>query len=287
MGTSATGPLSSITNRHPPGARLRPVTNQCQIKFMNQLSFKLRTWGGKRRHAGRKPKGHGNANSSRPPGRAHDRNTTAWASFSLTSLPSSVNSSAPDRVSRQVRLASCQAKCQACKFADSQICWAAEWEFTTNFAPSSNSRVRMSPARSDSTPSRSRRASSSLRRASPAGRPKSLSSIACPPFQRLAGEAECLPLRKHPRSEAAVELEGGCVPVQYLPVHPAAFLAHRDPGQFDEQGPADSSAPQARRHVQILEIHPPASQPGRVGVEIEGGSRRCALPVRHQAEVPW
>src|SRR5437016_8431388 len=106
-------------------------------------------------------------------------------------------------------------------FADSQICCAAVWEFTTNFAPSSNSRVRMSPARSDSTPSRSRRASSSLPSASPARRPKSFSSIARQPFHRLAGEAERLPIRKHLLSEAAVELDVGGVPVHLLLVHPA------------------------------------------------------------------
>src|SRR5207302_4466795 len=157
-------------------------------------------------------------------------------------------------------------------FADSQICCAAVWEFTTNFAPSSNSKVRMSPARSDSTPSRSRSASSSLLSASPARRPNSFSSIARQPFQGLASEAERLPLGKHLCSEAAVELDGRRVPVQHLPVHPAALLAHRDPSQLNEQGPADSSAPQVRRHVEVLEVEPPAFDPGWVGGEIEGES---------------
>src|SRR5207302_8740951 len=144
----------------------------------------------------------------------------------------------------------------------------------------------MSPARSDSTPSRSRSASSSLLSASAARRPNSFSSIARQPFQGLAGEAERLPLRKHLRAEAAVELDGRRVPVKHLPVHPTALLAHRDPGQLDEQGPADSSAPQTGRDVEILEADSPASDPGRVGVEIEGECCRCTVPVGNQAEIP-
>jgi len=56
---------------------------------------------------------------------------TRWLSFSLTSFPSSVKSSSPVRVSRQLRVSSCQPKCQAIRFADSQICCAAACEFTT------------------------------------------------------------------------------------------------------------------------------------------------------------
>jgi len=55
---------------------------------------------------------------------------TRWLSFSLTSVPISVNSSSPLRVSRQLRVGPCQPKCQAIRFADSQICCAAACEFT-------------------------------------------------------------------------------------------------------------------------------------------------------------
>src|SRR5947208_13641437 len=215
----------------------------------------------------------------------YDRSVTAWANFSLTNFPSSLNSSTRDRVSRQLCAASSHPKCQACMFADIQICCAAECEFTTNFAPSSNSSVRMSAARSDSTPSTSRSASSSFRNVSAARRPNSFSSIARQPFQGVAGQPERLPVGQHLRTEAAVEVDRRRVPVQHLPVHPAALLPHRDPRQLDQQGLPDTLPAEVGRDEEILEVDSPAPDPGRVGVEIEGEARRRSVPFRHQAEV--
>src|SRR5882724_12686384 len=144
----------------------------------------------------------------------------------------------------------------------------------------------MSPARSDSTPSRSRSASSSLRSASAARLPNSLSSIARQPFQGVARQPEGLPLRQHPGTEAAVEFDGWRVPLEHLPVQPPALLPHGDPRQLDEQALSDALASEPGADEEVLQVHPPAAQPGGVGVEIEGEAGRRELPLRHQAEVP-
>src|SRR5262249_36656830 len=155
-------------------------------------------------------------------------------SFSPTSRPTSVNNSAPDFVSRHDCVASCQPKCIADNDAASQICCAAEWLFTTNFSPSSNSRVRISPARSTSTSSAaSRTAFSRLPSLSAARFSKSL--IARQPLQGLTVQPHDVPLRQRLRAQALIEVDGQTVPPQHVPAEARAAFGHRDARQLDEE----------------------------------------------------
>lgn len=70
-----------------------------------------------------------------------------------------------------------------------------------------------------------------------------LTSGACQPGERLAIEAEALPVGHWSRTLTAVELERRFVPVEHGPLEAGQPFTHAAPGEVDEQRLADAPPP--------------------------------------------
>src|SRR5689334_16105118 len=100
--------------------------------------------------------------------------------------------------------------------------------------------------------------------------------------QGVAAEALQGPALPREGTDGAVEGDGGRVPVQHGPLHPAAALRQAAARELGEDRPADAAPALAGIHEDILDIELGAPVEGRDAVVPEGEARGCALPLRDQ-----
>src|SRR5690348_15041204 len=74
--------------------------------------------------------------------------------------------------------------------------------------------------------------------------------------QRLAGEPEGGPPVHGAGTKAAVEIDGGLVPVQHAPFHARVAVLHGDGGKVLQQGLAMPLAPCFRADVKVFQVDP-------------------------------
>src|SRR4051812_4851366 len=74
-------------------------------------------------------------------------------------------------------------------------------------------------------------------------------------LERVAGDAVDAPLIHRQRAEAAVEADGGLIPVQDGPFDAAAVALDRDLGDAREQRAPVAMAAQLGPDVEVFEIH--------------------------------
>lgn len=69
-------------------------------------------------------------------------------------------------------------------------------------------------------------------------------------------------------------MDGGIIPIEHGPLHPAATALARDPGKVNEQRAAIAFAAHFRFHKQVFEIKPGPAEPGGEIVEEDGETDR-------------
>src|SRR5207247_2545704 len=79
-------------------------------------------------------------------------------------------------------------------------------------------------------------------------------------FKGPPSEPADAPVAEQLRAEAAVEAEGGLVPIEHGPLHPAPTTRDREPGQMREQQSADALAALILAHVQVLQVESRAAE---------------------------
>jgi hypothetical protein len=79
------------------------------------------------------------------------------------------------------------------------------------------------------------------------------------------------------RPHGAIEVDGGSVPVEHLPLQAPAVLLDGDGRYLLEQRLADSQAAKFRLNEEILEVEPRAAEPCGVVEEVEREAGRLAV----------
>ena len=88
--------------------------------------------------------------------------------------------------------------------------------------------------------------------------------------QGFAGDAHDAPLGEHLGSHLFVEVDGGGVPVEDVPLEARAAFGDGDGGDAGEEGFADSLPAMLGADVEVFEVDAGVASPGGVVVEVEG-----------------
>ncbi len=86
----------------------------------------------------------------------------------------------------------------------------------------------------------------------------------------FAGDLHTLPLDLHDGSHLLVEVDGGGVPVEDVPLEARAAFGYGDGGEAGEEGFADSLPAVLGADVEVFEVDAGVAAPGGVVVEVEG-----------------
>ena len=88
-------------------------------------------------------------------------------------------------------------------------------------------------------------------------------------LQRIAGHAHDAPFVHEPGAEALIEVDGGLVPVEYVPLQTGAVTFDGDGGDADEQSLADAASAGRGLYEEVFEVDARAF-PGGVDGKEEG-----------------
>src|ERR1700761_7682304 len=91
-----------------------------------------------------------------------------------------------------------------------------------------------------------------------------------------AGDAHDAPGLQHDGAAATVEVDGGRVPVEDIPLHAGAAALHCDGGNVGEKRLADTAAAMRGLHEQVFQMNA-GTAPG--GVDGEEESKACGFPL--------
>src|ERR1700761_8630024 len=104
--------------------------------------------------------------------------------------------------------------------------------------------------------------------ASQCNRLRALCGWLCQPGERGAGDAHDAPGLQHDGAAATVEVDGGRVPVENIPLHARAAALHRDGGNVREKRLADAAAAMRGLHEQVFQMNA-GTAPGGIDGEVE------------------
>jgi hypothetical protein len=101
-------------------------------------------------------------------------------------------------------------------------------------------------------------------------------------FEGFAVNAHDSPLVEHVGSHLFVEVDGGLVPVEDVPLEAVTAL-EGDGGETGEEGLGYASASEFGADEEVFEVDAGVAAPGGVEGEVEGHSCRDAVPLGNQA----
>ena len=90
----------------------------------------------------------------------------------------------------------------------------------------------------------------------------------------LADDAHGAPVRQHLCSHLLVEADGGCIPLEHVPLQTRAALAYRDGGYAGEQSFANSLSAVFRTNVKVFDMNTSVAAPSGVVMKVKRKAHR-------------